>query len=82
VVADSGEGRWTVDEAVAQGVPAPVLVLALMARFQSQGRGDYASRLVAMMRHGFGGHAVVAAAPGARASAAPASPTARPAPHA
>jgi 6-phosphogluconate dehydrogenase len=61
VVADSGEGRWTVDEAVAQGVPAPVLALALMARFQSQGRGDYASRLLAMMRHSFGGHAVVAA---------------------
>jgi 6-phosphogluconate dehydrogenase len=60
VVADSGEGRWTVDEAVAQGVPAPVLALALMARFQSQGRGDYAARLLAMMRHSFGGHAVVA----------------------
>jgi 6-phosphogluconate dehydrogenase len=60
-VADSGEGRWTVQEAVEQGVPAPVLSLALMARFASQGRDDYASRVLAMMRKGFGGHAVVSA---------------------
>jgi 6-phosphogluconate dehydrogenase len=58
VVADSGEGRWTVQEAVEQGVPAPVLTLALMARFASQGRDDYAAKLLAMMRKGFGGHAV------------------------
>jgi len=58
VVADSGEGRWTVQEAVEQGVPAPVLSLALMTRFASQGRDDYASRLLAMMRKSFGGHAV------------------------
>ena len=58
VVADSGEGRWTVAEAVEQGVPAPVLALALMARFDSQGRGDYANRMLAMMRQAFGGHAV------------------------
>jgi 6-phosphogluconate dehydrogenase len=57
-VADSGEGRWTVQEAVEQGVPAPVLSLALMARFASQGRADYAGKLLAMMRKGFGGHAV------------------------
>jgi 6-phosphogluconate dehydrogenase len=62
-VADSGEGRWTVDEAVEQGVPAPVLALALMNRFASQGRGDYAAKLLAKMRQGFGGHAVEAAAP-------------------
>jgi len=61
VVADSGEGRWTVQEAVEQGVPAPVLSLALMARFASQGRGDYAGRVLAMMRKSFGGHAVVGA---------------------
>jgi 6-phosphogluconate dehydrogenase len=59
LVADSGEGRWTVNEAVEQGVPAPVLSLALMARFASQGRDDYAARLLAMMRKSFGGHAVV-----------------------
>ena len=58
IVADSGEGRWTVQEAVEQGVPVPVLSLALMARFASQGRDDYAGKLLAMMRKGFGGHAV------------------------
>ena len=63
VVADSGEGRWTVNEAVEQGVPAPVLSLALMARFASQGSGDYASRMLAMMRKSFGGHAVLGAPP-------------------
>jgi 6-phosphogluconate dehydrogenase len=57
-VADSGEGRWTVHEAVDLGVPAPVLTLALMARFASQGKDDYAARMLAMMRKGFGGHAV------------------------
>ena len=57
-VADSGEGRWTVNEAVEQGLPAPVLTMALMARFGSQGKSDYADKLLAMMRKGFGGHAV------------------------
>jgi len=58
VVADSGEGRWTAIEAIELGVPAPVMSLALMARFASQGHDDYASKLLAMMRAGFGGHAV------------------------
>jgi 6-phosphogluconate dehydrogenase len=57
-VADSGEGRWTVDEAVRQGTPAPVISLALMSRFASQGRGDTSNRLLSLMRKGFGGHAV------------------------
>jgi 6-phosphogluconate dehydrogenase len=57
-VADSGEGRWTVLESVEQGVPAPVISLALMMRFASQGNNDYADRLLAMMRQAFGGHAV------------------------
>lgn len=57
-VADSGEGRWTIDEAVRQGTPAPVIALALMSRFDSQGRADTANRLLALMRQGFGGHAV------------------------
>ena len=61
VVADSGEGRWTVQEAVEQGVPAPVLTLSLMARFASQGKDDYAGRVLAMMRKSFGGHAVQSA---------------------
>jgi 6-phosphogluconate dehydrogenase len=58
VVADSGEGRWTAIDAVELGVPAPVMSLALMSRFASQGSDDYASKLLAMMRAGFGGHAV------------------------
>ena len=57
-VADSGEGRWTVLEAVEQGTPAPLISLALMMRFTSQGKHDYAAKLLAMMRKGFGGHAV------------------------
>lgn len=57
-VADSGEGRWTAIEAVELGVPAPVMSLALMMRFASQGKSDYADRLLAMMRKGFGGHAI------------------------
>jgi 6-phosphogluconate dehydrogenase len=57
-VADSGEGRWTVDEAVRQGTPAPTIALALMSRFASQGRADTANRLLSLMRKGFGGHAV------------------------
>ena len=57
-VADSGEGRWTIDEAVRQGTPAPVIALALMSRFDSQGRADTANRLLSLMRKGFGGHPV------------------------
>ena len=57
-VADSGEGRWTVLEAVEQGIPAPVMSLALMMRFASQGANDYPARLLAMMRKGFGGHTI------------------------
>jgi 6-phosphogluconate dehydrogenase len=58
VVADSGEGRWTALEAVELGIPAPVMSLALMMRFASQGQQDYAGKLLAMMRNSFGGHAV------------------------
>ena len=57
-VADSGEGRWTVNEAIEQGTSAPVLALALMSRFDSQGKAEFAHRMLAMMRKGFGGHAV------------------------
>jgi 6-phosphogluconate dehydrogenase len=58
VVADSGEGRWTALESIELGVPTPVITMALMGRFSSQGRSDYARRLLAMMRGRFGGHAV------------------------
>jgi 6-phosphogluconate dehydrogenase len=57
-VADSGEGRWTALEAIELGVPAPVMSLALMSRFASQGKADYASKLLSRMRQSFGGHAV------------------------
>jgi 6-phosphogluconate dehydrogenase len=60
VVADSGEGRWTAIESIELGVPTPVITMALMGRFSSQGRSDYARRLLAMMRGRFGGHAVPA----------------------
>jgi 6-phosphogluconate dehydrogenase len=58
VVEDSGEGRWAALEAVELGVPAPVITAALMERFASRGRADDARRLLALLRAGFGGHAV------------------------
>ena len=61
VVADSGAGRWTALESIELGVPAPVITMALMGRFSSQGRADYASKLLALMRAGFGGHPVTRA---------------------
>jgi len=57
-VPDSGEGRWTVVEAIDQGVAAPVLTLALQMRFTSQDETGYGYRLLSMMRNAFGGHAV------------------------
>jgi len=55
-VSDSGEGRWTLQAAIDQGVPAPVLAAALFARFTSRGHNDYASKLLSALRHEFGGH--------------------------
>ena len=57
-VPDSGEGRWTVIEAIDQGVAAPVLTLALQMRFNSQNETGYGYRLLSTMRNAFGGHAV------------------------
>ena len=57
-VADSGEGRWTVFEAIDQDVPAPVITLALMSRFTSRIDESYAAKLLAAMRNQFGGHSV------------------------
>lgn len=57
-VSDSGEGRWTVFEAIDQDVPAPVITLALMRRFSSRQDESYAAKLLAAMRNQFGGHAV------------------------
>jgi 6-phosphogluconate dehydrogenase len=59
VVPDSGEGRWAAQEAIELGVPAPVLSSALISRFVSQGEDEYSAKLLAMMRKGFGGHAVM-----------------------
>jgi 6-phosphogluconate dehydrogenase len=55
-VADSGEGRWTVQAAIDSGVPVPVLATALFARFSSRGQSDFADRMLSAMRYGFGGH--------------------------
>ena len=60
-VADSGEGRWTVFEAINQDVPAPVITLALLQRLASRQEESYAAKLLAAMRQQFGGHAVKAA---------------------
>jgi 6-phosphogluconate dehydrogenase len=57
-VADSGEGRWTLLEALDLEVPAPVIALALMQRLESRDQVEYADRLLAVMRGRFGGHAV------------------------
>jgi 6-phosphogluconate dehydrogenase len=57
-VSDSGEGRWTVAEAIELNVPAPVITLALQARLRSRVENSYADRLLAVMREQFGGHAV------------------------
>jgi 6-phosphogluconate dehydrogenase len=61
-VTDSGEGRWTVIEGVELGVPVPVISGALDMRFRSQDPEPFANKLLAMMRHEFGGHAVKTAA--------------------
>jgi 6-phosphogluconate dehydrogenase len=55
-VADSGEGRWTVEAAIEVGVPAPVLSAALYSRFESRGQAEFANKVLAAMRLGFGGH--------------------------
>ncbi len=60
-VSDSGEGRWTVAEAIDLDVPAPVITLALLQRLRSRDSESYADRLLAAMRQQFGGHAVRAA---------------------
>ncbi|MCC6173928.1 MAG: decarboxylating 6-phosphogluconate dehydrogenase [Chloroflexi bacterium] len=63
-VSDSGEGRWTLDAAIEESVPAPVLSAALFARFSSRGESEFADRLLSAMRYEFGGHVEKAAPPG------------------
>jgi 6-phosphogluconate dehydrogenase len=57
-VEDSGEGRWTVFEAINEDVPAPVITLSLMQRFASRQPESFANKLIAALRNQFGGHAV------------------------
>ncbi len=55
-VSDSGEGRWTINAAIDESVPAPVLSAALYARFSSRGEAEYANKVQSAMRFAFGGH--------------------------
>lgn len=57
-VDDSGEGRWTVDQAIESGVAIPVIAMSLFARFQSRDENSFSNRVLAAMRREFGGHAV------------------------
>ncbi len=55
-VSDSGEGRWTVQAAIDEGIAAPVISASLFSRFSSRGSDEYADRLLSAMRYEFGGH--------------------------
>jgi 6-phosphogluconate dehydrogenase len=55
-VSDSGEGRWTIQAAIDEAVPVPVLSAALYERFTSRGNAEFANRILSAMRHQFGGH--------------------------
>ena len=57
-VADSGEGRWTVQDAMDHDVPAPIITLSLLARFSSRQDESYSAKVLAALRNQFGGHAV------------------------
>jgi 6-phosphogluconate dehydrogenase len=61
-VEDSGEGRWTIHEAIAENVPAPVISAALFARFASRDEENFAAKVAAALRNQFGGHAIKAMA--------------------
>ncbi|MDQ3604651.1 MAG: decarboxylating 6-phosphogluconate dehydrogenase [Gemmatimonadota bacterium] len=62
-VADSGEGRWTVETAIDLNVPAPVITLSLLTRFRSRQEESYSAQVIAALRNQFGGHAVREAKP-------------------
>ena len=55
-VADSGEGRWTVEAAIEESVPAPVISAALWQRYESRGLGEFTAKVLSAMRSEFGGH--------------------------
>lgn len=69
-VEDSGEGRWTVQQAIDSGVPAPVTAAALFQRFRSRMADSFADKVLAALRNEFGGHAVVAAGETKKSTAA------------
>jgi 6-phosphogluconate dehydrogenase len=71
IVQDSGEGRWTVDEAVRLGHPAPLITLSLLERFRSREENSFANRLLAALRGEFGGHEVITMGRGAKEEARP-----------
>ena len=66
-VSDSGEGRWTLQAAIDEGVPAPVISAALFARFASRGHSEFADKVLSALRYEFGGHEEKPAASSARA---------------
>jgi 6-phosphogluconate dehydrogenase len=57
-VEDSGEGRWTVAEAINENVPAPVITLSLLERIRSRQQESYSAKVVAALRNEFGGHPI------------------------
>ena len=63
-VSDSGEGRWTIVDAIDHDVPTPVITAALYARFYSRRNGDYTHKMLAALRGQFGGHAIERSAGG------------------
>jgi 6-phosphogluconate dehydrogenase len=65
-VEDSGEGRWTIEDAIDRRIPTPVITASLYERFSSRGQGAFAAKVNAALRNQFGGHAVVAADPAAQ----------------
>ncbi|HLB22236.1 MAG TPA: hypothetical protein VK605_08985, partial [Solirubrobacteraceae bacterium] len=69
---DSGEGRWTIADAIAHDVPTPVITASLYARLRSRGNGDFADRVLAALRNQFGGHAVKSAPSGGSSESEPA----------
>ena len=58
VVQESGEGRWTIEDAIDKKIPVPVITASLFARYESQSKGDFAAKVNAALRAQFGGHAV------------------------
>jgi len=67
-VEDSGEGRWTIDEAVARGVATPVMAISLFERFQSRETDSFAAKIIAALRNQFGGHKFFEESAGAEAN--------------